>query len=191
MANDATLIAVSAFSGLAGALLTQVISAFNSYFTDKRKQSFELGAEYRARKVEIGEHFYYMAGEKMGSIKTNVGYWKNWNNSRSASSLAFLLKETKSFNDRMEKLNGDNWQYNLVSMYYQIGFTADEVNRANTESHRLYLAYLDLADRIGKAGAEELDELYKRYATVIFDMCGHYENIYAKLEQDRELVKMS
>ncbi|HEY8929519.1 MAG TPA: hypothetical protein VIM55_10030 [Mucilaginibacter sp.] len=189
MANSLTLVEISAFSGLAGALLTQLVTAFNTYLTDRRKQSFELGAEYRARKAETGEHFYFMTGEKMAAIKKNVGYWRNWNNSRSSSSLQFLTAETRQFNAQLEKLDSENWKYNLVEMYYGIEFTQAKVHESNDRSHRLYLAYLDVADRITGASEDETETLYQRYATIVFEMCGHYEQVYQLLERDRQLVR--
>ena len=38
MADNSTVIAISAFSGLAGSVLTQGISGTIAYFSDKRKQ---------------------------------------------------------------------------------------------------------------------------------------------------------
>ena len=38
MADNSTLVIVSALSGMAGAILSQVITAVNTFFTDKRNK---------------------------------------------------------------------------------------------------------------------------------------------------------
>ena len=190
MADNPTLIAISAFSGLAGALLTQAIAAVNTYYTDKRKQASEFRTQYRNKKVEIGESFYYVTGEKLASIKKNVGYWKNWNNQRSEASLDFLNKETQRFNNYMDKLNADNWKFNLIGLYFNVFFSNEDIVKANDRSHQLFLIYLDLADKIKKEADEmEKELLYQRYAFNIFDMCTHYEQIYMQLERDMKAVR--
>jgi hypothetical protein len=189
MADNSTLISVSAFSGLAGALLSQVIGLANTYFTDKRKQGFELTMLLRNKKVEIGESFFFITGEKMTAIKKNIIYWKRGNQSLTATSLEFLYKETFQFNAYMEKLNAENWKFNLISLYFNIAFTNDKVVQSNLRSNELYLSYRDLSERIRKADGEEKEELYKRYAVVLFDMCSHYEEIYTRMDHDMNLVK--
>ncbi len=37
--------------------------------------------------------------------------------------------------------------------------------------------------------ADDRERLYEKYVLVIFDMCGHYENMYRKMEEDRGIVK--
>lgn len=189
MADNSTLIAVSAFSGLAGALLTQMIVVVNTYFIDKRKQQLELATQLRLKKIEIGESFFFVTGEMMTTIKKNIGYWKNWNNARTEKSLDFLHKETFKFNTYMEKLHTDNWKFNLISLYFNVSFTNDEVILSNTRSRQLYLLYLDLAEKIRKAGDGQKERLYQQYAIAIFDMCAHYEEIYHRLEQDMNVVR--
>ncbi|MEZ2339365.1 hypothetical protein AB6735_27220 [Mucilaginibacter sp. RCC_168] len=190
MADNSTLIAVSAFSGLAGALLTQMIGMVNTYFVDKRKQDWELATQLRLKKIEIGESFFFVTGEMMTAIKKNIGYWKNWNNARTEKSLEFLHKETFKFNTYMEKLNMDNWKFNLISLYFNVLFTNDEVVLWNMRSRQLYLLYIDLAEKIRHAeDGDEKEKLYQQYAVAIFDMCAHYEEIYNRLEHDMNVVR--
>ncbi len=190
MADNLILLEVSAFSGLAGALFTQVISAVNTYFIDRRKQTAEVRSQHRAKKIEIGESFYYITGEKMACINKNIRYWKNWNNSRSEASLDFLNKETSQFNSYMEQLNADNWKYNLISLYFNVSFTNDEVVKSNARSHQLYLLYLDLAEKIRMSEDDiKTEELHQRFAVTVYEMCSHYEEIYARLKHDSETVK--
>jgi hypothetical protein len=189
MADNSTLIAVSAFSGLAGALLTQTISGLFAYFSDKRKYNNGVRDLHRAKKVEIGENFYYMTGEKMAIVKKNISYFKNLNNSRSEASLDYLKKEMIKFKSYIDKLNEENWKYNLISLYYNVSFTSTEVLEANEQSHLYYLKVLDLMDKIKKANEEDTELLYQQYAVAIFDMCSHYENVYEKMKEDMNIVK--
>ena len=189
MAEHSTLIAVSAFSGLAGALLTQIIGQAGAYFADKRKLGAALADQLRNKKIEIGESFFFITGEKMTAIRKNIGFWKNGNKTRTGSSLDFLYKETTRFNAYMEKLNADNWKFNLISLYFNISLTNEEAEKSNRKSAELYLLYLDLADRIRQAGDAEKEDLYQRYAVVVFDMCSHYEEIYSRMEQDMKVVR--
>ena len=81
MGGNNTIIAISAFSGLIGAILAQGISGLVAYFSDKRKQSSEVKTAYRNKKAEIGENFFYVTTEKVSIIRTHVLYWKNGSSS--------------------------------------------------------------------------------------------------------------
>ncbi|MDB5139134.1 MAG: hypothetical protein JWR12_1050 [Mucilaginibacter sp.] len=59
MADSTTLIEVSAFSGLAGALLTQIVTVVNNFLGDKRKLLADVANQWRSKKVEIAESFFY------------------------------------------------------------------------------------------------------------------------------------
>ncbi|MDB5124749.1 MAG: hypothetical protein JWP94_2878 [Mucilaginibacter sp.] len=189
MADSTTLIEVSAFSGLAGALLTQIINTANGYFIDKRKQAVELKNAYRNKKIEIGESFYYMAGEKMAIIKKTIRYWKNWNKSRTADSISFLKKEISQLNKQMEALEAENWKYSLISIYFNVSFISNEIIESNERTHRLYLKVLDLTDKINRAENQDKEMLHQEYAVTVFDMCSQYEKNYSRLEHDRNIVK--
>jgi len=189
MADHSIVIAVSAFSGLAGAILTQLFNGLFTYLNDRRKYHHEVHQNLSSRKTEIGENFYFMTGERMTHIQKSIRYWKNWNGTRSESSLAWLKKELTEMVGRMEELNADNWKYNLAGLYFNISFTHDQVIAANAISHQHYLKVLDIGDRLTKAAAEDKEELYKQYALAIFDMCGHYEQVYKLMEHDMEVVK--
>lgn len=189
MADTNTLLQVSAFSGLAGALLTQLITAANGYFTDKRKRSTELKNQFRNRKVEIGESFYYMTGEKLAMVRKNIRYWKNWNDSRSEASSEFLNAELKKLNAYIDKLDAENWKYALINLYFEVRLTNNEVSANNTISHNFYLKILDTTYKIKQANDADKEELYKEYAITVFDLCAHYEDICQKMNQDMETVK--
>src|SRR6195952_358950 len=117
MGGNNTIIAISTFSGLIGAILAQGISGMVTYFSDKRKQSSEVKTAYRNKKTEIGENFYYVTSEKVSIIKTHILYWKKREFIDSETSLAFLNTEMKKLGDHMERLNSDSWKYNLINMY--------------------------------------------------------------------------
>lgn len=184
-----TLIAISAFSGLAGAILTQLLTGWFSLVNDRRKYRNELKQDFRHHKTEIGENFYFMTGERMTHIQNMIRYWKNWNDSRSESSLAYLRNQMADLMIFMEELNAENWKYNLAGLYFKIIFTHREVIASNTVSHQHYLKVLDIGDQLNKATGEEKERLYGIYAGAIFDMCSHYEDIYKRMEQDMVKVK--
>ncbi|WP_419699078.1 hypothetical protein [Mucilaginibacter sp. NFX135] len=189
MADNTTLIEVSAFSGLAGALLTQMMTGIFAYFNDKRKYNHEVKNLYRIKKTEIGENFYYMTGEIMAVIKKNIGYWKNWNNSRSKGSLDFLNREMIKLNAYMDKLKAENWKFNLINLYFNVSMSNSEVIESNIRSQQLYLKVKDIMDKIRKARDSDRDALYQEYALAVFDMCTQYEDLYIKMEHDANMVK--
>jgi hypothetical protein len=189
MPDNSMLIAISAFSGLTGALATQIINAANTYFVDKRKQTIELSNQFRNKKVEIGESFYYVTGEKMAAIKKNIRYWRNWHNSRSQASLAFLKKEMVALNDYLLKLDEDNWKYNLINMYFNISLTNETVVIHNAKTHKQYLAVLDITEKINSSISDITEQLYKDYALAIYELCSCYEDVYNRMESDMDIVK--
>jgi len=189
MTDQLILVEVSAFSGLAGALLTQALTGLFSYLGDKRKTHTELKTSFRNKQVDIAENFYYVTGEKMAIVKKNIGYWRNWNNSRSGASLEFLNKEMVKLNAYLEKLDMENWKCNLVSLYFNVMLTNDSLIASNDQSKALYLKVLDITEALKHALPESKSDLYGLYDNAISDMCNHYEQVYARMAEDMLVVK--
>lgn len=184
-----TLVVLTAFAGLAGALLTQLLTGLFSYFGDKRKAKLDRGNLYRAKQVEVAEQFYFMTGETMGVLRKSVEYWKDKNKKRSEASVAFFNQEMKRLDTYMEKLQAENWKQNLISLYFDVTLSHDQVIAANTRSHALYLGLLDTAERISKANGEEKERLLGKYHLGLFDLCAQYDDIYKMLAKDMASVK--
>lgn len=191
MANESVLIQVSAFSGLIGALLTQGLTGMFSYLADKRKSNSELKKTYRDKRIEIAENFYFVNGEKMAIVKKNIEYWKNYHNARSEKSLDFLHQELKNMKTYMDELDKDNWKYNLVSLYFDVSLSTEQIIASNLKSKELYLAVLDLTDAIKHALFESKSDLYELYDKAIKDLCDHYEAIVKKMAGDMHTVRNS
>lgn len=187
--ESSTIIQLSAYSGLAGALLTQALTGAFQYFGDKRKAHNELKSAYRNKQIEIAESFYFVTGEKVAIINKNIDYWQNRNNSRSEDSLEFLSKEMKKMDAYMQKLDADNWKCGLVGLYFDVFMTNDKVIESNDRSKELYLQVLDLADALKHSLEESKDDLYKLYSKAVDDMCVHYENVCGNMVNDMAIVK--
>jgi hypothetical protein len=187
--DSSNMVQISAFSGLAGALLTQALTGAFQYFGDRRKVHNELKSAYRNKQIEIAESFYYVTGEKMAIIKKNIGYWQNRNNSRSNNSLEFLSREMKKMSAYMDKLDAENWKYGLVSLYFNVSLTADKIIESNDRSKTLYLEVLDLADALKHSLDESKDDLYDLYSDAVNEMCMHYESVCATMADDMAKVK--
>lgn len=183
------LLQVSAFSGLLGALLTQGLNGLFSYVGDRRKWKAEVKSTFRNKQVDIAENFYFVTGEKMAIVKKNIGYWKNYNNSRSEKSLDFLNQEITKLNAYMDKLDAENWKYNLAGLYFGISFNNEQVIASNSKSKELYLAVLDLTEQIKHTIPEEQSDLYKLHNERIYEMSSHYEDVYGKMLNDMIIVK--
>lgn len=190
MADNNMVIAISAFSGLAGSVLTQVISGTIAYFSDKRKQRSDVKMVYRNKKLEIGENFYYVTSEKVSLIRIHIQYWRKREFVRSAASLAFLNEEMKKLAKHLDRLNADSWKYNLINLYYSVSLTNHTLLESNASSQGYYLKFLDTIDEFKKAGEQEdKEELKARYALILFDMCRHYEDLCLRMEQDMTIVR--
>ena len=189
MENNSILIQVSAFSGLIGALLTQALTGLFSYVGDKRKSNLELKTTFRTKQIDIAENFFFVTGEKMAIVKKNIGYWQNWNNSRSAASLEFLNKEMVKLNTYLEKLDADNWKSNLVSLYFDVSFTNDALIASNDQSKERYLKVLDITDELKHALPESKPDIYLLYDQAVKDLCSHYEKVYLQMSLDLDRVK--
>ena len=88
--HDTALIAISAFSGLGGALLTQLMTGIFRSVNDKRKFRQEQRTALLNRRREVGETYFYVALEMLGILKKSVAFWENRNESRSQTSLAII-----------------------------------------------------------------------------------------------------
>jgi len=190
MPENNTILFISAFSGLAGAILAQSINGLISYFSDKRKKENEMRAAYRNKKTEIGENFYYVTSEKTGIIRAHIHYWKKREFIDSETSLAFLNQEMKKLSEHLDRLNTDSWKYNLVNLYYKVALNHKTIIQNNALSQAFYLKFLDAIDAFKKAHDEETkNEIQQEYARILFDMCSHYEQLCVEMEQDMDRVK--
>jgi hypothetical protein len=176
-------------SGLAGALLSQVISAASVYWNENRKDKKELRNRYREKKLEIGENFYFMNGERMDLIRKNIQYWKSKGLLLSEASRDHLNREMNKLIEYMDKISAENWKYNLVNLYFKVKLNNEIVHALNARSHAFYLRVLDISERLKTAPAEKIEEMNREYAVAIFDLCAHYEQIYQALDADLRTVK--
>jgi hypothetical protein len=189
MADHNTLIEISAFSALAGALVTQLMNGLFVYYSDKRKYRIEVKNAYRNKKIEIGENFYYLNGETMALLKKSIAYWRKRNQFTSERSLEFIAREIKQTEEQIAKAYSDNWKYNLVNLYFNVKLSIDEINEENQKSHTLFIKIREIAERIKSAQDEEKEVLYGEYSFGTYDLVSQYEHIYCLLEQDMKLVK--
>ena len=187
--ENTTLIGVSAFSGLAGAILTQSITGLFAYFEDKRKSKSELNKQYRNKQIEVAEQFYFVIGETMARLRKSIEHWKGLNKARTEVSIGFFNKEIKELDAYLEKVKAENWKYNLIDLYFNIKLSHSELIEANAKSHGIFLNLLDIADQIKKGKEADKNELRGRYHKGIFDICSLYDDIYKMLESDMQTVK--
>lgn len=189
-ADNSTLITVSAFSGLAGAILTQALTGLFAYFKDKRKAETNLKSQYRSKQVEIAENYYYVTGETMSILKKSVQLWKGRNIARSEASYKSMSEDLKEADNQLKKMNIDNWKHNLIGLYFDVSLAYDELIAANNKSHALYLKVLDIEDKIRNASNEVDKEHYiGQFSIGIFDLCNQYDTVYNILADDMSKVK--
>jgi hypothetical protein len=190
MAAENTTLIVSAFSGLAGALISQALTGLFAYFGDKRKANTELKNQYRTKQVEIAENYYYVTGETMSILKKSVQLWKGRNIPRSEASYKSMTESLKEADARLKQMNIDNWKHNLIGLYFNVSLSYDELIAANNKSHELYLKVLDIESRLRSTDNEEDRELYfGQYSVGIFDLCSQYDAVYDILATDMSKVK--
>jgi hypothetical protein len=189
MTTEPSYLLFTALAGLAGALLTQLMTGLFSYINDRRKQKAEIQLLYRGKKVEIGENFYFMNGELMAMIKKNIAYWRNKWDDRSETTLDFLRREMDRLDAYQAKLQAENWKYNLIGIYYTIPYSFHAMLEDNQRSHELYIEVLDFSERIKKALPAERSDFFNDYYAVILALCNHYEKVYASMEANMAAVK--
>lgn len=190
MSDNNTLIAVSAFSGLGGAILTQALTGLFAYIGDKRKAGLDLKSEYRKKQVEVAENYYYVTGETMSILKKSILLWKGRNIPRSEMSYKSINEGLKEADAQLKQMNIDNWKHNLIGLYFQVSLSYDELIAANNQSHDLYLKVLDISESIINAAEEDEKEQYLgQYSIAIFDLCSQYDAVYDLLVKDMETVK--
>jgi hypothetical protein len=189
MKDHQLLVWLAACSGLAGAILTQLLTGLFSYINDRRKQQAEVRNLWRGKKIEIGEYFYFMSGELMSMIKKNIAYWKNRQDYRSAASLNFLKLEMDRLDAYQSKLQTENWKYNLVGIYYTIPYSFGEMLEDNKRSHELYLKMIDFPEIINKTLPQEKHDLLEEYQATLSELCGHYQNMYNRMAANMEAVR--
>jgi hypothetical protein len=190
MADNATLIEVSAFSGLAGAIITQALTGLFAYVGDKRKASIELKAQYRNKKVEIAENYYYVTGETMSILKKSIQLWRGRSIQRSDASYKSMSENLKEADVQLKQMNVDNWKHNLIGLYFNVSLSYNDLIAANNKSHELYLKVLDIEDKVRTASNDEDKERYiGQFSVAIFDLCNQYDAVYNILANDMGKVK--
>lgn len=187
--DNNTVIAISAFSALAGALLTQLMTGIFNYYSDKRKDSLAVKRAFRAKKIEIGEKFYYLNGETMVLLKKSIDYWMKRSQLSSIENIEFIGKEVKYTEELIAKAYAENWKYNLVTLYFDIKLSVTEINEQNIKSHSLFIRIREIAELIKHAPEHELEYLYGEYSFKTLDLISQYEHVYQLLKHDMEAVK--
>ncbi|PTQ95501.1 hypothetical protein C8P68_1056 [Mucilaginibacter yixingensis] len=180
---------LTSLAGLAGALLTQLMTGLFSYVNDRRKQQLDLQKDYRNKRTEIGENFYFMNGELMAMIKKNIAYWHTRLDYRSDAALNFLRQEMDRLDAYQTKLHNENWKYNLIGIYFDTPYDFGEMLEDNKRSHELYLKVLDQSDIIRRTLPQERDDLYPEYQAALKRLCEHYQLIYEKMGTNMKAVK--
>jgi hypothetical protein len=183
------VLVMSAFSGLAGALLTQLMTGLFAYVNDRRKQKIALEEQFRSKKLEIGENFYFINGELMTMIRKTINHWNNYRNDRSEQTRKFMKGEMDKLNDYQIRLHNENWKFNLIGIYFKVPFSFDEIQLANRRTHQLYLQVIDLSNKIRDAAAAEREEHYGAYNLTIFDLCSQYEQTYKRMQDNMIAVR--
>jgi hypothetical protein len=190
MATEHTTLIVSAFSGLAGALISQALTGLFAYLGDKRKADTDLKNQYRNKQVEIAENYYYVTGETMSILKKSVLLWKGRNIRRSEASYKSMTDSLKESDDHLKRMNIDNWKHNLIGLYFNVTLSYDELIAANNKSHELYLKVLDIEAKVRNTDNDEDRERYTgQYSIAIFDLCSQYDAVYDILAGDLNKVR--
>lgn len=190
MAAEHTTLVISAFSGLAGALISQALTGLFAYYGDKRKAETELKNQYRNKKVEIAENYYYVTGETMSILKKSVQLWKGRNIPRSEASYKSMTESLRQADAQLKQMNIDNWKHNLIGLYFNVSLSYNELIAANNKSHELYLTVLDIESRLRGTDNKEDKEMYLgQYSVAIFDLCSQYDAVYDILASDMSKVK--
>jgi hypothetical protein len=125
----------------------------------------------------------------MAIVKKNIGYWQNYNNSRSEKSLDFLNQEMTKLNAYMDKLDAENWKYNLAGLYFDVSFTNERIIASNSKSKEMYLKVLDITDQIKHSLPNEQSDLYKLHSEYISEMLKHYDVVYQHMANDMTVIK--
>ena len=183
------ILLIGALAGLVGALITQLFTGLFSYVNDMRKQRYELRNQFRLKRLEIGENFYFINTELLSMVRKNIDYWRNLRNDRNDETLSFMKKEMGKLDAYQVKLYTENWKYNLIDIYFNIPFDINEMEKVNEISHKLYITVIDVANKIQSIPVAEGDELFKSYNIAIFNLCSHYEQVYGKISENISIVK--
>ncbi|MFD0751286.1 hypothetical protein ACFQZS_14140 [Mucilaginibacter calamicampi] len=130
-----------------------------------------------------------MTGETMTVLKKSIEHWKDRTKPRSEASITFFNKEITKLDAHLEKLNADKWKHSLISLYFDVSLSYNQLITANTNTHLTYLSLLDLSNEIKETNGEARYELISKYLLKVYDLCAQYENIYNMLEHDMNTVK--
>ncbi|SCW80260.1 hypothetical protein [Mucilaginibacter sp. NFR10] len=183
------ILLIGALAGLAGALITQLFTGLFSYLNDMRKQRYDLRNQFRLKRLDIGENFYFINTELLSMVRKNIDYWRNLWKDRNDETLAFMKKEMGKLDAYQAKLRLENWKYNVVDIYFNIPFNISEMEKVNELSRKLYVAVIDFANKIQSTPAAEREELFKSYNIAVFNLCSHYEQVHDKISQNISAVK--
>ncbi|WPV00805.1 hypothetical protein SNE26_03380 [Mucilaginibacter sp. cycad4] len=183
------ILLIGALAGLTGALITQLFTGLFSYLNDMRKQRYELRNQFRLKRLDIGENFYFINTELLSMVRKNVDYWRNLWRDRNDETLAFMKREMGKLDAYQVKLRTENWKYNVVDVYFNLPFNISEMEKVNEISRKLYIAVIDIANKIQSIPAAEREELFKPYNIAVFNLCSHYEQVHDKISENILAVK--
>ena len=178
---DTNTIIIGAAGVVIGALITQIFTAVNNYFSDKRKYNSEQRQALLIRKISIGEEFYALNGLAIQSFKKTLHYLETRDTLRTDEAIQYLEQNLNDRNNYLQSIIQREKVYTAINLYYNI--------KSNFETSQDFENnYIGLVTKIKDLTPEEgntLDLYIKLNSQLIMLLQENIETI----ESDRVIVK--
>ncbi len=188
--NNIFIPIVSAGSALLGVIVSQIITAINSKSSDHRKHNFEIIKTKLARKIEVGESFYYISGENLQLMKAMVHYIKTKSIVQSKLSKEFLQNGYTRLHADFEKIKSDNHSANLINLYFNVGVSFELISKSDLEAKNIFLNLYELNSEYSRStnSAAYNERLAEGIAKEMINLCNHFEKSIERTKEDMDTV---
>jgi len=117
---DTNTILIGAAGVIVGALITQVFSAINNYFSDKRKYNSEQRQALLIRKISIGEDFYALNGLAIQSFKKTLHYLETRDTLKTDEAIQYLEQCLNERSTYLKSIMQREKAHTAINLYYKI-----------------------------------------------------------------------
>jgi len=187
--SQSTVAIISASAAIAGVVLTQIITAVNNFFSDRRKEAAEKRKLFLGKKIEIGENFYHTFRESLLNNHRLQKLFASGGSINSKESEEYVANIQAQIKSSSEKLIADTSKYNLTEIYFDIESSSEVTARDINILFDLIIKRLELKADYDNSTDGEKKGIVMDFNETNSKLIDQFKAVAIRIEKDLALVK--
>jgi hypothetical protein len=180
---------ISASAAILAVVLTQLITAVNNYYSDKRKEVSENRRQRLLKKIDIGENFYHVFRESLLNIIRAQKLFELGISITSKTSEAYLNEMNLQILASANKLIADTSKYNLTEIYYDIESSSEVSAKDVNVLVHLITERIELLNAFNSAMDADKEKIAFQFKEKTEEIIDYYKTVAIRVQNDMVLVK--